>query len=128
MVKIILKVLINAAALAAAAWAVEGISYEGLPSLLAMALLFGVVNAFIRPVVKILSCPLLILTLGLFTFVINALMLYLAGELASAVGLGFTVEGFGAAFWGALVVSAVSLLLSLFIRPDRHGRKKEEDD
>jgi putative membrane protein len=120
----IVKFLINAAALAVAAWAVTGIKYDGLGALLAMALVFGVVNAFIKPIVKILSCPLVILTLGLFTFVINALMLYLAGAFAGKLGIGFRVETFGAAFWGAVVVSVVSFILSLLLPTER--RRKEE--
>src|SRR5437867_1186900 len=104
----ILRVLINAVALAAAAHFVTGISYVGIPSLLIMALIFGLVNAFIKPIVKILSCPLLILTLGLFTFVINALMLLLAGRIAESFAVHFFVAGFVPAFWGALIVSIVS--------------------
>lgn len=122
--KLVVKLVINAVALAVAAWAVTGIHYEGLVSLVAMALVFGVVNTFIRPVVTILSCPLMILTLGLFTFVINALMLYLAGIVAETIGLGFSVDGFGAAFWGALVVSVVSFILSILIGP--HDRRDQD--
>lgn len=118
-VKLLIRIIINAAALAVAAHFVHGITFQGVPSLLAMAALFGLVNALIRPVVTILSCPLLILTLGLFTFVINALMLFLAGAFADLLGLQFRVNGFGAAFWGALVVSVVSFVLSLFLHPAR---------
>ena len=120
----IVKFLINAAALAVAALAVTGIKYEGLGALLAMALVFGIVNAFIKPIIKVLSCPLVILTLGLFTFVINALMLLLAGFLASRIGIGFHVDTFGAAFWGALVVSIVSFILSLLLPSEK--RRREE--
>jgi len=120
----IVKFLINAAALAVAAWAVTGIKYDGLGALLAMALVFGIVNAFIKPVIKVLSCPLVLLTLGLFTFVINALMLLLAWFLASKIGIGFHVETFGAAFWGALVVSIVSFILSLLLPSEK--RRHEE--
>ena len=124
-VKLLLRLIINSIALAAAAWAVSGIHYEGVPSLVAMALLFGLVNALIRPIVTVLSCPLMILTLGLFTFVVNALMLYLAGTIAALVGLNFRVEGFGAAFWGALVVSVVSFILSIVLRPDQDRSRSE---
>ena len=78
-----------------------------------VALVFGVVNAFIRPVAKILTFPIVILTLGLFLLVINGFMLWLTSALSDALGLGFRVEGFRAAFLGALVVSIVSGLLSL---------------
>jgi len=80
--------------------------------LIGVALLFGLVNALLRPILKLLTCPLILLTLGLFTFVINAILLALAAALGRQLGLGFWVEGFGPAFWGALVVSIVSVLLS----------------
>lgn len=80
---------------------------------LGVALVFGVVNAFIRPVAKILTFPIVILTLGLFLLVINGFMLWLTSALSEALALGFHVQGFWAAFWGALVVSIVSGLLSV---------------
>ena len=75
---------------------------------------FGVLNASVRPLLKLLSLPILILTLGLFIFVINALMLLLTGWVSGLLDLGFYVEGFWAAFVGGLIVSIVSLLLSIF--------------
>jgi putative membrane protein len=109
--------LVNAAALWVATQIVSGVTYSGgaLP-LLGVALVFGVVNAVIRPVLKILTFPIIILTLGIFALIINGLMLMLTSALSSALGLGFHVRGFWAAFWGALVVSLVSTILSLFIR------------
>ena len=80
---------------------------------LGVALVFGVVNAFVRPVAKILTFPIVILTLGLFLLVINGFMLWLTSALSDALALGFHVRGFWAAFWGAFVVSIVSGLLSL---------------
>jgi putative membrane protein len=77
---------------------------------------FGVLNASLRPVAKILTFPLIILTLGIFALVINGLMLWLTSSLSSTLGLGFHVSGFWAAFWGALVVSIVSTILSMLIR------------
>ena len=116
--------LVNAAALWVATQIVPGVSYSGGPlPLLGVALVFGVVNAVIRPVAKILTFPIIILTLGIFALVINGLMLMLTSALSSALGLGFHVRGFWAAFWGALVVSLVSTILSLFIRDSRR-----EDD
>jgi putative membrane protein len=111
-----IRLLVNAAALWVATQIVPGVSFSGgaLP-LLGVALVFGVVNALIRPVAKILTFPLIILTLGIFALVINGLMLWLTSSLSSALGLGFHVSGFWAAFWGALVVSLVSTILSLFI-------------
>jgi putative membrane protein len=112
--------LVNAAALWVATQIVSGVTYSGgaLP-LLGVALVFGVVNAVIRPVLKILTFPIIILTLGIFALIINGLMLMLTSALSSALGLGFHVRGFWAAFWGALVVSLVSTILSLFIPDSR---------
>ena len=93
---------------------VPGVSYTGgwMP-LLGVALVFGVVNAFVRPVARILTFPIVILTLGLFLLVINGFMLWLTSALSDALDLGFHVQGFVAAFLGALVVSLVSGVLSL---------------
>ena len=116
----LIRLLVNAAALWVATRIVPGVSYSGgaLP-LLGVALVFGVVNAVISPVLKILTFPIIILTLGIFALVINGLMLMLTSGLSSALGLGFHVRGFWAAFWGALVVSLVSTMLSLFFRDAR---------
>ena len=120
----LVRLLINAAALWVATVIVPGVSNSGGPlPLLGVALVFGVVNATIRPVLKILTFPIIIVTLGIFALVINGLMLMLTSALSSALGLGFHVGGFWAAFWGALVVSLVSTILSLFIRDSRR-----EDD
>ena len=111
-----IRLLVNAAALWVATQIVPGVSLSGGPlPLLGVALVFGVVNALIRPVARILTFPLIILTLGIFALVINGLMLWLTSSLSSVFGLGFHVSGFWAAFWGALVVSLVSTMLSLFI-------------
>lgn len=109
----LLKLAINAAALYAATRLVDGISYQGPPMGLAgVALVFAVVNTFIRPVVKFFSFPAILLTLGLFTFVINAVMLLITARLSSELGIAFVVRGFGAAFAGALVVTVVSFVLN----------------
>jgi putative membrane protein len=114
------RLLINAAALWVATYVVPGIAYQGRwTSLLVVALVFGVLNASVRPLLKVLTFPLLILSLGLFTLVINALMLWLTGWVSDRLALGFHVAGFWAAFWGGLVVSIVSLLLSIFVRSRR---------
>ena len=111
-----IRLLVNAAALWVATQIVRGVTFSGGPGpLLGVALVFGVVNALIGPVAKILTFPLILLTLGIFALVINGLMLWLTSSLSSALGLGFHVSGFWAAFWGALVVSLVSTILSLFI-------------
>jgi putative membrane protein len=116
----LVRLLINAAALWVATYVVPGIAYQGRwTSLLVVALVFGVLNASVRPLLKVLTFPLLILSLGLFTLVINALMLWLTGWVSDRLALGFHVAGFWAAFWGGLVVSIVSLLLSIFVRSRR---------
>ena len=114
--QILLRLLINAAALWAATRVVPGISFVGDWRLLfAVALVFGVLNVLVRPVVTLLTLPLLIVTLGLFTFVVNALMLWLTSAISDTLDLGFAVDGFWAAFLGALVVSVASFALSAFV-------------
>jgi putative membrane protein len=115
----LLRLLVTAAALWVAVLLVPGIDYTG-PwlHLLAVALLFGVVNALVRPILVYLSCPLIVLTLGLFMLVLNALMLWLTGVLSGAVGIAFDVRGFLPAFIGGLVVGIVSAVLNIFV-----GRK-----
>jgi putative membrane protein len=83
----------------------------------------GLVNAIVRPVLKLLSCPLVILTLGLFVLVINGITLWLASHIAvNWFHVGFYVDGFWAAFWGALVVSIVSMVLTALVREEREGQ------
>ena len=102
----LVRLLVNAAALWVATRIVPGVTFDGGPlPMLGVALVFGVLNA-----------PLIIVTLGIFALVINGLMLWLTSSLSSTLGFGFHVSGFWAAFWGALVVSVVSLMLSLLIR------------
>ncbi|MCS6881250.1 MAG: phage holin family protein [Oscillochloridaceae bacterium] len=120
--QLLLRWLLTAVALAITAWIVPGITVEGqtgIFAVLVMAVVFGFVNAFIRPLLKLLSCPLIILTLGLFTLVINAISFSLSSWIAQNVfGAKFIVDGFWPAFWGAIVVSIVSFLLSLLL-PDK---------
>src|SRR5881392_2437212 len=110
----ILRLLVNAAALWVATRLVPGVTYVGgwLP-FLGVALVFGFVNAFIRPVAKVLTFPLIILTLGLFSILINAFMLWLTSVLSAAFGFGFHVRGFWAAVLGAMVVSIVSTVIAM---------------
>jgi len=112
----LIRLLVNAAALWVATRIVPGVNYQGevLP-FLGVALVFGIVNAFIRPVTKVLTFPIIIVTLGIFIFVINGLMLWLTSSLSTSLGLGFHVTGFWAAFFGALVVTIVSTILSMFV-------------
>lgn len=111
----LLRLLINAAALWVAVQVVDGIEYRGSWwSLLLVALVFGVLNASIRPLLTLLSLPFVILTLGLFMLVINALMLMMTAWVSGVLNLGFYVEGFRDAFLGGVVVTIVSVLLSIF--------------
>ncbi len=100
--------LVNTVAVMVAANVIKGIGFDTLWGLLVASLLLGIFNALLRPLLLLLSLPLVILTLGLFTLVINALMLYFVGQLVKS----FHVADFWAAFWGALVVSLVSLVLN----------------
>ena len=114
----LIRLLVNAAALWVATRIVPGVSFSGgVVPFLGVALVFGVINATLRPLTKILTLPLILLTLGLFALVVNGLMLWLTSSLSESLGLGFHVSGFWAAFFGALVVSIVSALLSITIRP-----------
>ena len=111
--QMLIKWIINTIAIILAIKFVPGIVYSGgWGGILAVGLIFGLVNTFIRPFVKLLALPLLILSLGLFSFVINALMLLLTSLISAEFSLGFHVTGFKAAFWGALVISLVSMVLS----------------
>jgi putative membrane protein len=113
---ILIRLLINAAALWAAIRLVPGVSFTGdVWRLLGVALVFAVFNVSVRPVLMLLTLPFFLVTLGLFTFVLNALMLWWTGVVSSALGLGFSVNGFTAAFLGALVVSTVSFVLSVAV-------------
>ena len=119
--RLIIKLAINAAALYAATRFVDGIHFTGAPAaLIGVALVFAVINSTIKPVVKFFSFPIVFLTLGLFSLVINAAMLLATSRLSATLGLGFFVRGFGAAFWGGLVVSVVSIALEMLV-PD--GKK-----
>jgi putative membrane protein len=118
---VVLRIVVNAAALWLAAMVVPGIELRGIGSTIAAALVLGLVNAILKPVLIVMTLPLTLLTLGLFIFVVNALCLWLT----AAVVPGFAIHGFGAAFLGALLVSAVSWLLSAFVSDaGRWGRMR----
>lgn len=127
MLKLILRLIINAIALWIAITFVPGIRAE--PSwvgIFGLALIFGVVNALLRPLLELLTCPLLILTLGLGTLLINTLLFWLSGLIGNQFGIGFSVDGFWPAFFGALIVSLVSIILTLFLKDEFKGRKPEK--
>ncbi|MFC4605108.1 phage holin family protein [Rhodococcus kronopolitis] len=115
----LIRLVINAVAIWLASQWVNGIDiatpegdYSGLWVVLFVALVFTVVNAFVKPLVQLLSLPLLILTLGLFTLVINALMLLLTSWITESTDWGISVEGFWTAVWGALIISVVNFVLT----------------
>jgi putative membrane protein len=124
-VRFLVWVLVNALALAAATWKLSGITLtaqtEGarVVTLVLVALVFGVVNAVVRPVVKVLSLPFIILTLGLLIFVINALMLLLTSWLSRQLGLGFHVDTFWTAVLGGLVVMVATWILEALLPGER---------
>jgi putative membrane protein len=114
---VLLHWILNAAALWVAAAVIPGLDFTGGPGkLLLVAAVFGIVNSTLRPLLTILTCPLIILSLGLFTLVINALMLLVTGWLSESWSLGFAVSGFWAAFFGGLVVGLVSMIVSLGLK------------
>jgi putative membrane protein len=119
--RLILRWIVSAAAVAAAAYLVPGIRLEGgIRDLLVVALVLGLVNALVRPLLRMLSCGLIVLTLGLFLLVINAALLLLASWLSRSVGVGFYVDGFYSALVGSIIISLVSFVLSMLI-PDPEG-------
>jgi putative membrane protein len=126
-VRLIIRILASAVALAVAAALVDGISVgpgtdlERTLTLLGVAVIFGLVNAVVRPILRLLTFPLVVLTLGLFLLVLNALMLLLTEWIADQFDLAFRVDGFWSAVVGALIVSIVSFLINVVL-PDRYER------
>ncbi len=123
----LIRLLINAAGLWVATQLVNGISIGSqnyLTTLFVVALIFGLVNAIIKPILATLTCPLYILTLGLFTFVVNALMLLLTSAIVRFIGLDFRVDGFWAALIGAIIISIVSFVLSIFLNEERAAARR----
>ncbi|WP_328770353.1 phage holin family protein [Streptomyces sp. NBC_00286] len=124
MMNFVVKTIANAGALAVAVWLLDKITLTGdstgkeIGTLLLVALIFGVVNFLVKPIVKVLTFPLFILTLGLITLVINALMLLLTSWLADKLDLSFHVEGFWTAVLGGLIISIISWALNVVL-PDK---------
>ena len=121
-----MRIIVSAAALALAAYLVDGIDIEPggdttnrILTLLVVAVIFGLVNTLVRPFVTLLTLPLLVLTLGLFTFVVNALMLLLTSWLSGQFDLAFRVDGFVSALFGALIISLFNLAANVVL-PDRY--------
>ncbi|GAA5004042.1 phage holin family protein [Actinopolymorpha pittospori] len=126
-IPIVVRVAINALALLAATL-VPGIELGSsstggkIGTLVAVAVIFGIVNAVLKPIIKVIGCGFYLLTLGLIAVVVNALLFLLVGWLAQQVGLAFSVDGFWAGFWGAIIVAVVSFFLSLVI-PDKYDKR-----
>ena len=127
--RFLFRVLVSAAALGVATWAVPGIEltaasgWSKTGTLLVVALIFGVINATLKPLIKVVGCAFYVLTLGLVALVVNGLLLWLTSWIAGKLSLPFHISGFWAAFWGAIIVGLVSWVLNLFI-----GDKRTHDD
>lgn len=123
MTKFFFRWAINAVALYVAVLVVPGIDLRGSwTGILWLALIIGLLNALVRPLLKFLTCPLIILTLGLFTVVINTAMLLLTSRIAQGLGIGLTVDGFWTAVLGSLVISIVSIVMSVIFRDELKGK------
>ena len=128
--RFLLRVLVSAAALGVATWAVSGIEllagsgWSRVGTLVAVALIFGLINATLKPLIKVVGCAFYVLTLGLAALVVHGLLLWLTSVVAGDLTLPFHVTGFWPAFWGAIVVGLVSWVLNLLIGDDR--RRKNE--
>jgi putative membrane protein len=124
------RLVLRWAVLALAIWAaitfVPGIepARSGWLPIIGLALIFGLLNALLRPLIELLTCPLIILTLGLGTLLINTLIFWLAGLIGNRWGIGFTVNGFWPAFFGALVVSVISVIFNLLLKDELRGRRR----
>jgi putative membrane protein len=119
--RILIRWVIMGVALFAAAWLVPGITVEadGWTVYAVMAIILALINAVVRPLLKLLTCPFIILTLGIFVLVINGFTLWLSSWIAQNwFDVGYSVDGFGAAFLGGLVVSIVSVVLSALVREE----------
>lgn len=125
MFRLLLRWAVNAIALWAAIELVPGIQHDGTGvSLLFIALIFGLVNALVRPLLMLLTCPLIVLTMGLFILVINTIMLALTEWLSGVFNLGLTIDGLWPTFLGALVISVVSAVINLLVK-DAHEKERD---
>src|SRR5580692_5725590 len=130
--KFLLRVAVSAAALGVATAAVPGIQlltgggWSKAGTLVVVALIFGIINATLKPVIKVIGCAFYVLTLGLAALVVNGLLLWLTSIIAGDLTLPFHVTGFWPAFWGAIIVGLVSWLLHLVIGDDRRKNNNDE--
>lgn len=127
--KLILRWAINAVALYAAIALVPGLQPQNANWLayIWLALIFGLVNALLRPLLKLLTCPFILLTLGLFTLLINTFLFYITAWIGGQFGVGIFIGDFWDAFLGALVISFVSVVLSFLVRDELQDKRKKRD-
>ncbi len=125
---LIFRLAVNASGLFLASVMVPGIEIGDWQSLLAGTAIFAIVNALLRPLAYLVSCCLLVFTFGLFATVINAAMLGATAWAAGQLELNFSVDGFCSAVWGALIISAVSLLATVIARPRRRRERDSRYD
>jgi putative membrane protein len=123
MLRFLASWIINAIALVVAAWIIPGINFADWVAVAVMAVIIGLVNALIRPLVLFVTCCVNVITLGLFTLVVNALMLWFAGWIAQQFNVGFFIDGFIPAFLGAVVISLVSFVLNLVFGFERRQER-----
>jgi len=115
--RFVLRLIVTAIALWVAIRLIPGLHYQGGPlGLIGIALVFGILNALVRPILLLLTCPLVVLTLGLFLFVLNGILLWLTAAFSTALGVSFRIDGLVPAILGGLVVGIVSMLLNVFVR------------
>jgi putative membrane protein len=125
---LLIRLLVSAVALGVATWVVSGITlgpgsvWKKAGTLIVVALIFGVINAILKPLIKVVGCAFYVLTLGLIALVVNGLLLWLTSVVAGHLNVPFHVNGFWAGLWGAIIVGIVSWLLNLFV----DSRPKEE--
>ena len=128
--RIVFRLLATALGVAAAAWLLDGIAFAGpnngsaeiehnLVPLLVVSAILGIITSFVKPILTVLSIPLIILTLGLFLLVINALMLMLTSSLADALDIGFRVDGFWTAVGGSIIITIVTWIVDGFVDDER---------
>ena len=128
--RFVLRVLITAVAMLVATWLLAGIEVTAsttarkIATLVVVALIFGVINAVLKPIVKVVGCIFYILTLGLIGLVVNGLLLWLTSWVAGKLKLPFHITGFWPAFWGAIIIGVVSWLLSILLGEKRHPEEK----
>jgi putative membrane protein len=126
----VIRVLITAVALLVATWVLPGIEITAgttprkIATLIVVALIFGVINAVLKPIIKVIGCAFYVLTLGLIGLVVNGLLLWLTSWVAGKLNLPFHITGFWPAFWGAIIIGVISWLLSITLGRERHRHEE----